>query len=114
MRERGEGLTKIYNRIHDKGCEDAEIKTLRSMICAADAAVFAVYGWHDFAEVPSHRETALGLRYTYSKTLADEIINRLLLLNAERYCAESRGTKHHTRKPGHHRELPLLNRQDMP
>jgi hypothetical protein len=102
MSKSEEGLTKIYNRVHNKDRLDGDTVGLRDLIAATDAAVFAAYGWHDLHEVLSHRETALGLRYSYSKSVSDEIIRRLLLLNNKRYDIERGDGKSRSQTPQQH------------
>src|SRR5207253_10457719 len=47
MVKNNEGLTKTYNRFHDPNETSAEIKKLRALHAAMDAAVLDAYGWTD-------------------------------------------------------------------
>jgi hypothetical protein len=47
MLSRQEGLTKTYNRFHDRGEQSADIARLRMLHVEMDQAVAAAYGWSD-------------------------------------------------------------------
>jgi hypothetical protein len=49
QRQRGLGLTKLWNLVLDPACEDADIQLLRSLKQDMDKAVLAAYGWEDMA-----------------------------------------------------------------
>ncbi len=94
MLDRGEGLTKTYNRAHDYPAErSADISRLRELHVALDRAVAAAYGWSDLDPLhPSARR---------------EILDRLLELNHERYAEEVRQGLHGKAKPkGGRRRTP--------
>ncbi|MGI8429698.1 MAG: Eco57I restriction-modification methylase domain-containing protein [Solirubrobacteraceae bacterium] len=94
MLDRGEGLTKIYNRAHDYPAErSADIGRLRELHVALDRAVAAAYGWSDLDPLePSARR---------------EILDRLLELNHDRYAQEVRQGLHGKTKPkGGRRRTP--------
>ena len=93
-----EGLTKTYNRFHDPACDRPEIVKLRELHGAMDRAVLTAYGWTDLAEsiatdpdaMPRHltEETEddhkYQGRYFWPAPIRDEVLARLLALNAER------------------------------
>ena len=96
MMERAEGLTKTYNRFHDLHEQNASVIRLRSLHHALDQAVLRSYGWHDLAEMaapiflykdiePEHRYQG---RLFWPGEFRDEVLARLLALNAERASAE--------------------------
>ena len=102
-----EGLTTTYNRFHDPYENDLEIATLRELHAAMDRAVLDAYGWTD---VPTACEFLLDYeideetwgnkkkpyRYRWPDAVRDEILARLLELNAERAAEELRaGRVHH-------------------
>jgi len=94
MLDRGEGLTRIYNRAHDYPAErSADIGRLRELHVTLDRAVAAAYGWSDLDPLePSARR---------------EILDRLLELNHERYTEEVRQGLHGKAKPkGGRRRTP--------
>jgi predicted NUDIX family NTP pyrophosphohydrolase len=96
MQERQEGLTKIYNRFHDRSERSADISELRRLHVAMDNAVAAAYGWSDLELGHSFHETKQGLRYTISEGARRRILDRLLQLNQERHAASegvSRGVQ---------------------
>jgi hypothetical protein len=98
MIDRSEGMTKTYNRFHDQSETGAEIVHLRELHAEMDRAVLEAYGWHDLAE----RAAAVFLDerneddHTYQDRLfwpsdfRDEVLTRLLTLNAERHAEEVR------------------------
>jgi hypothetical protein len=99
-----EGLTKTYNRFHDPADNRPEIVKLRELHDAMDQAVLKAYGWDDLAgRIASDadaRPRHLTLdyeadhkyqgRYFWPAPIRDEILARLLSLNAERAEAERR------------------------
>ena len=88
MLSRQEGLTKTYNRFHNRDETAADIQQLRSLHIGMDNAVAAAYGWQDIDLGHDFHETKQGLRYTISETARREVLDRLLLLNHERYAEE--------------------------
>ena len=90
-----EGLTKTYNRFHDPYENDPEIATLRELHAAMDRAVLDAYGWTD---IPTDCEFLLDYeideeewgtrkkpyRYRWPDAVRDEVLARLLELNAQR------------------------------
>lgn len=96
MIERNEGLTKIYNRFHARGKSTQEIMRLRAMHGDMDAASLRAYGWHDLADraAPEFVEqyTDEGktpkTRFDWPASFKDEVLARLIALNAERATAE--------------------------
>ena len=107
MVRNGEGLTKTYNRFHDPYEDDPEIGRLRELHDAMDRAVLDAYGWSD---LPTECEFLLDYeideatwgrkkkpyRYRWPDYLRDDVLARLLALNAERAAEEARsGTASH-------------------
>ncbi|MGI8793066.1 MAG: type IIL restriction-modification enzyme MmeI [Acidimicrobiales bacterium] len=82
------GLTKVYNRYHSASDSDPEIEGLRKLHVDLDAAVRDAYGWSDLDLDHHHWETPQGVRFTVSQEAKDEILDRLLELNHERYAEE--------------------------
>ena len=94
------GLTKTYNRFHDPDETDLEIATLRDLHTAMDRAVLYAYGWTD---IPTDCEFLLDYeideedwstrkkpyRYRWPNDVRDEVLARLLELNAERANEEA-------------------------
>jgi hypothetical protein len=96
MVSRNEGMTKIYNRFHDPAETAGDIQRLRELHTAMDRAVLESYGWHDLA---AHSKAIFLDQtneddYTYQGRLfwpadfREEILSRLLTLNAERAAVE--------------------------
>jgi len=84
---RKEGLTKTYNRFHDRGEQSADIARLRALHVEMDQAVAVAYGWSDLDLGHGFHATKQGERYTISETARRTILDRLLTLNHHR-CAE--------------------------
>jgi hypothetical protein len=82
------GLTEIYNLLHSPNENSQEFKALRNLSVEMDNAVAAAYGWQDIDLGHDFHETKQGLRYTISETARREVLDRLLLLNHERYAEE--------------------------
>ena len=89
------GLTKIYNRFHDREERNPEIVKLRALHAAMDRAVLDAYGWHDIAtdcdflldykvDEEEWGRRKKPWRYRWPNDVHDEILARLLELNAER------------------------------
>ncbi len=95
MVRNNEGLTKTYNRFHDPEERDIEIAKLRELHAAMDRAVLDAYGWDD---IPTDYDFLLDYeideeewgrrkkpyRYRWPNEIRDEVLARLLALNAER------------------------------
>ena len=97
-----EGLTKTYNRFHDPEERDLGIARLRTLHAAMDRAILNAYGWTDLPTecefLPEHEggddETASArkkrrYRYRWPNRIRDEVLSRLLVLNARRGEEES-------------------------
>ncbi len=114
MTENDEGMTKTYNRFHDPEERDARIAQLRQLHAAMDCAVLEAYGWDD---IPTDCEFLLDYevdeetwgrkrkpwRYRWPNSVHDEVLARLLALNAERAAEErlaGRNVNLKTRTPG--------------
>ena len=98
-----EGLTKTYNRFHDPNENNPDIAKLRELHAAMDRVVLDAYGWND---IPTDCEFLLDYeideeewakrkkpyRYRWPDDVRDEVLARLLELNAQRPKRET-GTK---------------------
>lgn len=88
MLSRQEGLTKTYNRFHDPDEAAVDITYLRDLHMEMDCAVTAAYGWDDLNLGHSFHQTKQGLRFTVSESARGQVLERLLVLNHERYNEE--------------------------
>lgn len=100
MVRNNEGLTKTYNRLHDPEERDSDIFKLRELHTAMDRAVLDAYGWTD---VPTDCDFLLDYeideeewgnkrkpyRYRWPDHVRDEVLARLLELNAQRAAEEA-------------------------
>ncbi len=115
MVRNGEGLTKTYNRFHDPNETSPEIQKLRALHDAMDRAVLDAYGWNDLQpaceflldyedeeddeDTGRTRRKKKPWRYRWPDDLHDEILARLLKLNAERAEDERRTGLAAAKKP---------------
>ena len=95
-----EGLTKTYNRFHDPDERDPRIEQLRDLHTDMDRAVLNAYGWGDIPtdcgffldyeddEEQSGNRRRKPYRYRWPDEVRDEVLVRLLELNAERAIEE--------------------------
>ena len=125
MVRHNEGLAKTYNRFHDPEETDSEIAQLRDLHTAMDRAVLDAYGWTD---IPTDCEFLLDYeideedwgtrkkpyRYRWPDEVRDEVLARLLELNAARAAEETlSGTNPAASPPGVHgaSKAPRAGRQ---
>jgi hypothetical protein len=94
MLDRQEGLTKTYNRVHDSDEFSDDIARLRELHAQLDYAVRDAYGWSDLELGHGFHETKFGIRYTFAPVPRQEVLDRLLELNHERYAEEVRQGLH--------------------
>lgn len=90
-----EGMTKIYNRFHDPNERSPDIAHFRNLHEAMDRATLDAYGWFDisthceffldysFDEIES-RSQKRHYRFRWPEDIRDEVLGRLLELNARR------------------------------
>ncbi|HUC01020.1 MAG TPA: DNA methyltransferase [Solirubrobacterales bacterium] len=88
LRESDQGLTKTYNRVHDPDDSAEDVVRLRQLHVDLDHAVRDAYGWDDLDLDHGFHETKFGLRYTFGQVARQEVLDRLLELNHERYAEE--------------------------
>jgi hypothetical protein len=94
-----EGMTKTYNHFHDPDQLSEDIARLRELHAEMDRAVLHAYGWDDLAEraEPIFLDETTEDDHTYQGRLfwpsafRDEVLARLLALNAERAAVERAG-----------------------
>lgn len=96
------GLTKTYNRFHYPDEDDSKIARLRELHAAMDRAVLDAYGWTDIStdceflldyedeDDDGTRKRKKPWRYRWPDDVRDEVLARLLELNAERAKEEAR------------------------
>ncbi len=100
MEENNEGLTKTYNRFHDPEEGDPGILRLRELHAEMDRAVLAAYGWTDIPTecdfFPLHPdeteddEAPRKYRYRWTDSVHDDVLGRLMDLNAARAAVEAK------------------------
>jgi hypothetical protein len=90
MLARQTGLTKTYNLVFDPAITDSDIVELRAIHRAIDEATVRAYDWNDLLAQLDHGFHPAGrdLRYTIGPAAQQEILDRLLELNHERYAEE--------------------------
>jgi hypothetical protein len=99
MVRNNEGLTATYNRFHDPNETDSGILKLRDLHALMDRAVLDAYGWADIEltceflldyeededdESSGTRRKKKPWRYRWPDEIRDEVLARLLELNAQR------------------------------
>lgn len=95
MVSNNQGLTATYNRFHDPSESDPEIGRLRELHAEMDRAVLDAYGWTDLhptcefildyeQEDDEGSSKKKPWRYRWPDPVRDEILARLLALNAKR------------------------------
>jgi hypothetical protein len=101
MIQNQQGLTATYNHFHDPQEVAPGILKLRSLHQAMDEAVLRAYGWDDLtlnygfypdfeaAEDEDGEPTKVRLRYRWPNSLREEVLGRLLALNAQRAAEEA-------------------------
>jgi hypothetical protein len=88
MAMRQEGLTGIYEHLHDRGEKSEDIAKLRKLRVEMDQAVAAAYGWSDLDLGHGFHKTKQGERYTLGESARREVLDRLLALNHQRHVEE--------------------------
>ena len=99
MMANDEGLTKTYNRFHDPENHEPDIVRLRALHAAMDRAVLDAYGWVDIStacdffpdyveEDEDGNEVPKSIRYRWPDEVRDEVLARLLELNAKYHAEE--------------------------
>ena len=88
----GCGLTDVMNAIHSPNNSDATIAELRRLLSSIDAEVAAAYGWDDMDVTYDFREFEGGSsndkrRWALSTDATATLLNRLVILNRERFEA---------------------------
>ena len=101
MAANDEGMTRTYNRFHDLYETDPRIAELRELHAAMDRAVLDAYGWSDIPtdcgllldyeiDEASWGRKKKPYRWRWPDEVRDEVLARLLALNAGRAAAEAR------------------------
>ncbi len=94
MLDRQEGLTTTYNRVHNPDEAADDIVELRQIHVALDYAVRDAYGWTDLEFGHDFHPTKFGTRFTFAPVPRQEVLDRLMELNHERYAEEVRQGLH--------------------
>jgi hypothetical protein len=95
------GLTETYNRFHDPYEKDPEIEKLRDLHTEMDRAALEAYGWGDIStpcesvldyEIDEEESgnKKKPYRYRWPDEVRDEVLARLIELNARRAAEERR------------------------
>ncbi len=78
------GLTELYNRFHDPARTDGGIAELRRLHDRMDRAVLDAYGWRDLRPACAFLLDGRRWRHRWPDEVRDELLARLLELNARR------------------------------
>ena len=101
MVSNNQGMTKTYNRFHDPNEDDPRFLRLRELHADMDRAVLDAYGWTDISteceflldyEIDEEEwgRKKKPWRYRWPDPVRDEVLGRLLELNAQRAAEERR------------------------
>ena len=83
------GLTEYYGRLNDMHDDSTEASAARVLHQSLAAEMLRAYGWDDLEPTLTFRELRGGRhRLTLLAEVTDEVLDRLLELNKERYDAE--------------------------
>lgn len=82
------GLTQIYNIYNDENDFSKEMVIFRNLQIEMDFCVASAYGWDDIDLGHGFRKTKQGIRFTITEEARREVLQRLLILNHERYEEE--------------------------
>lgn len=91
MAERNEGMTKIYNRIHDESDLSSDVVELRVLTQEMDEAVLASYGFDGINLNHRFQYSSSGARFTIDEAARREILEQLSTLNRKRYEEVAQG-----------------------
>lgn len=97
-----EGMTKTYNRFHKESEAGPTTQRLRELHDEMDRAVLRAYGWDDLADTlqpefltaETEDDHTYQGRYFWPAAQRDQVLSRLLALNAERYEEELKAGLH--------------------
>ena len=122
MQRNGEGLTKTYNRFHDRYENHPDTARLRQLHEGMDRAVLCEYVWDDIPvsceflsdlESEEKSNSKRFCRYRWPDEVHDEVLGRLIELNAER-AREKRENEEAQRFESKPRpELPLNRKPEI-
>ena len=115
MSARNEGLTKTYNRFYDRTDTSPDIQKLRELHVEMDEAVARAYGWDDLKLGHGFHPTKQGERFTLSPPARQEVLDRLLALNHQRYAEEVKAGLHDKKSSGKAKKpTPLPKASQVP
>ena len=111
MIDNNEGLTKTYSRFHDPEERNEDVYKLRELHAAMDRALLKAYGWSDIKndceflldyEIEENEwgEKKKPWHYRWPDEVRDDVLARLLELNAERAKEEARSGATTAKKGG--------------
>ena len=104
MIQNSEGMTSTYNRFHDPDERGSDIVHLRSLHEAMDRATLDAYGWSDISthcefvldyeiDEAESRNKKKPYRYRWPEDVRDEVLGRLLELNATQGTEQKRSQR---------------------
>jgi hypothetical protein len=97
MVQERQGLTSTYNRFNDPLDKSDSIQEMRRLHAVVDRAVLDSYGWKDISEHRSfetewsEEDGKESVRFAWPQETNDEVLVRLLALNAEIHAEEDNG-----------------------
>jgi hypothetical protein len=82
------GFTGVYNLVHSRDEQAADVVRFRKLIAELDRAVLLAYGWQDIDLEHQFVATQRGERYSVAPGARAELLKRLSALNRQRYGEE--------------------------
>ncbi|WP_433223413.1 Eco57I restriction-modification methylase domain-containing protein [Microtetraspora malaysiensis] len=82
------GLTDTYNKVNNATVRDAAVQELRDIHAEIDREVLRAYGWADIEPNIGFHRTKIGVRWMVDADARFEIVDRLRILNEERFKAQ--------------------------
>lgn len=82
------GFTGVYNLVHARDVQAADVIRFRALISELDRAVLLAYGWQDIVLEHQFVATKRGERYGVAAETRSEVLRRLSALNRQRHEEE--------------------------
>ncbi|MEU8178606.1 type IIL restriction-modification enzyme MmeI [Microbispora hainanensis] len=88
LRRGWKGLTDTYNKVNSPAVQDPDAQRLRDIHAEIDHEVLRAYGWTDIEPNVGFHRTKIGVRWMVDRDARFEIVDRLRILNEERFKAQ--------------------------
>lgn len=88
LRRGWKGLTDTYNKVNNPTVQDGDVQKLRDIHAEIDREVLRAYGWADIEPNIGFHRTKIGVRWMVDREARFEIVDRLRILNEDRFMAQ--------------------------